>query len=322
MSIDNNIFLDYLQICCGHYFAESITFKEDQQHEAIFFIFEKLQSVLPSGCRLTSSSSDRVARYSHSYTIVDTLDNKIAMIACSSPSEGVTVQISGKKAELCRSIVESDFFSHSSVYPQRYDLAIDVLEDELPFLDFANRINSIATDECRMSTSTVGDWMNEKNGRTLYLGKRKGSYNIVRWYEKSLERSLFDCSKFNRLEFEYHPTNAKNNKQHRYDVKKDLLELFSSGSLDIFRYSKVSVLILNYLKGLDMTVLPRSQRVVHNSQKSASWALNQNLKSLQWMVDQGHDLNDIICRISSMRESGSSFDSTIKFVEELEPKTN
>lgn len=111
---------------------------------------------------------------------------------------GVYVSVNGFHSERVRNSVQ-----HWDAKLLRADIALD--------FDGAKYFSEIALDlvnlakEKNLKTSTVGDWVQQIGGRTLYIGSRTSTY-MVRLYEKYKQKGV-DCggSEIVRLELEIKP---------------------------------------------------------------------------------------------------------------------
>lgn len=111
---------------------------------------------------------------------------------------GVYVSVNGSHSGRVRDSVQ-----HWDAKLLRADIALD--------FDGAKFFSEIALDlvnlakEKNLKTATVGDWVQQIGGRTLYIGSRQSTY-MVRLYEKYKQKGV-DCggSEIVRLELEIKP---------------------------------------------------------------------------------------------------------------------
>lgn len=141
----------------------------------------------------------------------------------------VYVSIMGSDSGLVRDAVLSAGWNCSLL---RADVALD--------FDGADYFNSIAADLVdtaktrRLKTSTVGDWIQQKEGRTLYVGSRTSVF-MMRLYEKYKQKGIDTHGEQTvRLELEIKPTKSARKKS--FDLS--ALDLVSSSRSFAHLYEK------------------------------------------------------------------------------------
>lgn len=153
----------------------------------------------------------------------------------------------------------------------RADIALD--------FDGAEYFSKIALDlvnlakEKKIKTSTVGDWVQQIGGRTLYIGSRQSTY-MIRLYEKYKQKGV-DCggSEIVRLELEIKP--ALHARAHAFTMT--ALELLSCAKTYASIYEK-------YISLTDAQSLTKPRKMT-NHEKALAQMIKQYQKTIEKQLD-------------------------------------
>lgn len=110
------------------------------------------------------------------------------------------IESSGNKSPQFAEMMRQTFKDHILL---RADVATDYMGGKADF----ESISKVMIQQARkhnITTSTVGDWVDAKRGRTLYVGNRKSPV-MMRLYEKGIKEKELDLPDLVRLEIEVKP---------------------------------------------------------------------------------------------------------------------
>ena len=110
------------------------------------------------------------------------------------------LEASGNKSPQFAEMMRDSFKDHILL---RGDVATDFMGGKADF----ESISKVMVQQARkhnVTTSTVGDWMDAKRGRTLYVGNRKSPV-MMRLYEKGIKEKELELPDLVRLEIEVKP---------------------------------------------------------------------------------------------------------------------
>ena len=309
--------IDYLKL--GYRFNNIDKFYQDArcEDEAIQKAFTNILCSLFPKCLLKYSSKHKVKSYSNVMTVVDLSGVVVGILAAPKDLEHVLIQVSGGHSKLCKNIINSVLFSESSCWVMRIDIAYDIYETDLSY-DKASKYIADFCKENRLAESEQSSYTAcGKLKRTQYGGARS-SYSMCRFYEKSVQINDTFLSKWNRFEFEIKPTKEKRNKQHKYDIKADILAFLKGKSLDVFCYSKLGVHMSEFINSVELEQLTRTEKHYSEAVNSVSYMFVQYHKKIQEVLDN-HDitLEDMFTCVIRCKELGYTDAATINRLSEL-----
>lgn len=172
---------------------DAFVFRVDLDIAVVCQLFEKIGFSLPTG------SPQYGYRYCYNLELADA-HHGIIQYGGDSVGTGVYVSILGSQSGRVRDAVLSAGWSG---YLLRADIALD-FDGAKYFKKISKDLISLAKTK-NLKTSTVGDWVQGLDGRTLYVGSRSSTF-MIRLYEKYKQKGIdTNGEETIRLELEIKP---------------------------------------------------------------------------------------------------------------------